>query len=47
MGNDTKGRGDLAYCDLCNQWRWSDGKLFKMSSEKYQQMIDSGEIYGV
>lgn len=46
MGNDTKGRGDLAYCDLCNMWKWSDGKLFKMKPEKHGEMLKSGEITG-
>ena len=47
MGNDTKGRGDLAYCPLCNQWVWTDGKPFKMSKEEYLEMVKSGEVYGV
>lgn len=49
MGNDTKGRGDLAYCDLCKRWKWifEPKKLFKLSSEAYRKMIDAGEIYGV
>lgn len=46
MGNDTKGRGDLAYCDLCDTWKWSDGKKFKMKGEKHGEMLASGEITG-
>ena len=47
MGNDTKGRGDLEYCALCNQWRWSDGLLFKMSTRKYLLMVNSNEVTGI
>lgn len=47
MGNSAKGRGDLAYCSLCDQWKWGDGKLFKMDKHKYQNMIVDSEIKGI
>ena len=48
MGNDTKGRGDLAYCELCKKWSWTYEKdLFKMKSEDYQKMIDTEEVIGI
>ncbi len=40
----TKGNGDLAYCELCKQWTWFDGKPFKMSWEEYTRMHKAGEI---
>lgn len=48
MGNDTKGRGDLQHCDLCNRWAWSSDykKMFKLSPEQFQKMLDTKEITG-
>ena len=42
--------GELAQCQIssCRKWRYSsgkgDGKLFRMSNEKYKQLHESGEI---
>lgn len=49
MGNDdTDNLGDWIYCPLCDQWSRTFGdKPFKMSKEKYQEMIKSGRITGV
>lgn len=49
MGNDeSDGLGDWAYCRLCHQWkRTNSDKLFNMSWEDYQKMIDSHIITGV
>lgn len=49
MGNDhTDDLGDWAYCSLCKKWKrtYSD-KVFKMSFEDYQKMVESGKITGV
>lgn len=45
MGNGKQ--ADLAYCSLCDRWTWFDGKLFKMTTKKYQEMLASEEITGV
>jgi hypothetical protein len=44
----SNGKGELAYCDLCKQWKWFDGerdsKPFKMSQDEFQRMHEAGEI---
>jgi hypothetical protein len=46
MGNGNNGKGDLHYCNFCNQWKWTIGKPFKMKAEKHAEMLKTGEITG-